>query len=806
MLTTNEDNNYYTLTLKSNSENYKFEKEEYIYVHIPKIKINFKLVEKYFEGGDIFYDLSSNIELIENDDLYSIQINDNYLTNNLKKDITLSIEELSEGDINDFNGITKELSLDNVKKLVKLKVITIVLRENGKILNINDNISFYNNNEMISDDIEIIRFKPFDEFNIIPNEITVSYLDELTIAEDTLGFTYYSSSGKLPLNISYSFTHSKIDIDENSYNSISNMSFDIGIDGSVELNYLKNSISYDLTNVLYNEIIINSLKVKVEKANISITTKSGSKTIDCDWNDELFDESLLNIPNKYSDLIYSIEFENTEANEVGTYSNSISINEEFYDFYNITFVFGTLTVYPKKTQIIASNTSISYGTPFVMSSAISYYGDSLEEDVTDNLLLYYIKDIDSNKVEVSDDKFSSLPVGTYIISIDESALDDQKGYEIDFYEGTLEVTPFEITLIPQSYTTTYSGNAANISNDITYSEVYTGSLPDDWSTVSNGINVKLNDENNDEYINAGTYPNAIIIDGISSNANYIINKRTADLTINKFEITLIPQSYTITYSGNAATFSDDITYSEIYTGSLPADWPNVSNGINVKLNDEYNDEYINAGTYSNAIIIDGISSNNNYIVNKRKADLTINKFEITLIPQSYTTTYSGNAATISDDITYSEKYTGLLPTDWEDVSSSIFVELKSGEYINAGIYPDAIIIDGISSNDNYIINKSTADLTINKFKITLTSKSYTKTYNGNAVTQNEIMSRGFNVIHPENEPEDLNDFLSQIVVINVLLSESCSEIGTYEDVISLAVMNTDSNYEVITQNGDIIIN
>jgi len=195
--------------------------------------------------------------------------------------------------------------------------------------------------------------------------------------------------------------------------------------------------------------------------------------------------------------------------------------------------------------------------------------------------------------------------------------------------------------------------------------------------------------------NVGTY--AISVGSLTAGSNYSINFTGADLTINQKSINVTADAASKTYGAADPTLSysaDALVGSDAFSGSLSR-----ASGSDV-------------GTY--AINVGSLTAGGNYAINFTGADLTINQKSINVSAVAASKTYGASdpALTYSADaLVGSDAFSGSLSR-------------ASGS--DVGTY--AISQGSLTAGNNYAINFTGADLTINVKAINVSAAAVSKTY------------------------------------------------------------------------------
>ena len=802
------DSEYKDLEIKSNNDNYYFENMKYN-IKIEKLKLQFNLQESYFAGDDIYYNFIKQLKISDD---FRLVINDDLLTNDLENKLKLTIEEICGNN----SDKSKSISKADIDKLIERKVISIY-NDNNEMLDLLNNTEYVDSEGETTDEYKIINYNQYSYSLIIkPEMYTATYYDTLLIPENSLKFSYYLKDNEgnilyLPSYLSVNVLHEDYDyaiidlfeIDENNLLQLNPFY-------SVQIIFTKDGNTYDMTQCLYSvdNDSLQPLMVKVNPVNISITTPSASKKIGGDWNVNPFDFDNLSIPPKYQDgfAYYDFMFENQNVSEVGTYSNTVVLNnEDLQKVYNITFIYGTLTIYAKETQIIASKGVVEYGTGFSLTDYVRWSGDELKDNVSSFLLL---KDEAGN--DVTNDDYSQLEVGKYTLTADVDMLDTVEGYNIKFYSADIDIVPLEVYVSindqefqigedSQEYYDDFV-NSYNIPLDSKLGYVTTT----DDSLLQDAID-ELNFEINIDFVDFNTKTYDINLSH-TDNPNYNVNLiRRGQVKFNKCNITIKVLNQTKVYDGEDCL--DDLN---IQLNSTTYKIETNSYGHNHFLNDTnfenaYTIEFKNGfgsdcDDYPITINFDNILDQ--YDVQIEDGVFSITKGTLTLEAPNFTKYYDGKEVEISDitelsTISYSA---GFIP----DFVNTMPIELDIlGSYSNVGTYPNAIGFTGVVKDfNNYDVVINEGEIIIHKGTLTLEAPSFTKYYDGKEVEISDITELSTISYSAGFIPDFVNTMPIELDILG-----SYSNVGTYPNAISFTgVVEDVDNYEVRINKGSITIN
>ena len=220
----------------------------------------------------------------------------------------------------------------------------------------------------------------------------------------------------------------------------------------------------------------------------------------------------------------------------------------------------------------------------------------------------------------------------------------------------------------------------------------------------------------------------------------------------------------------------------------------------------------NAGTYENAIGIDGNIDLVNYDVTITKGDAKINKAELEITVNGAETTYG----TAFDESKYS--YTvGTLANG--DAADTVKAEIGNVTYTNsaakdgtngvwtdnAGTHKEAIGIDGNIDLGNYDVTISKGDAEINKAELVITVGNAETVY-GDAFT-NADYSHTLSGITNGDKADNIDTLLGGNYVngVSVETGKATANAGTYEDKLDFANYNELNNYNIKVEQGDVVV-
>lgn len=287
--------------------------------------------------------------------------------------------------------------------------------------------------------------------------------------------------------------------------------------------------------------------------------------------------------------------------------------------YSISYVGAAFTVAPAPLSVTGSNTSRVYSGSAQSNGAATITGLKGTEGIT---VTGYATGTTVTGGPYTDNL--SVTWGTALAS----------NYTLTTTNGTLTITPAPLSISALPVSTTY-GTAQTLS--ASSSVVANGLLGSDTVT---GVSFTYNGGSTvPGTLGAGTYANALV----SANAtgtglgNYTIGYGTADLVVNKANLTISQPAQTVTYNG---TWQGGTASSSLGTVSGNT----LSTGIN---GDTFTitgtASGTHAGSYNSSLLASGGSSGN-YNISYTNGTLTIQPATLTISAASATKVYDGTTA------------------------------------------------------------------------------------------------------------------------------------------------------------------
>lgn len=418
---------------------------------------------------------------------------------------------------------------------------------------------------------------------------------------------------------------------------------------------------------------------------------------------------------RYADAASIVDFgikENTVTVYVTGYNEDGSIAETTAN-YEITVLTGTLTVTKRTVTFTSCGDTKTYdGQPLTCK----------DYELTGNTFL-----ADN---ETSEAYFNSAPTEAGSVSNDFSVIirkadgitNSSDNYILNYVFGTLTIDRRAITIKTGSDQKVYDGTALTCADENDYTII---------GTIAEGQTV--NYTNAASIVNADTIENTVDAFIIGSDGdkslNYVINYDYGTLTITKLAITFTSESFKKTYDGQP------IAYHELVADKLPK----LAEG-ETYAEPEFRDtsNFTDVGSADNEFTIkilksDGSSSDQNYDITYVYGILAITKKAVTFASDDASRAYDGTAlychslkvdpTGIAENENWTVTYIGSV-TDYtpSPVSNTFSVTITRGE---------------TDTTTNYDIQYIFGSLQVTKRKVTFSTATATRVYDGTALTCNQ---------------------------------------------------------------------
>jgi|GEM_PF-666750 len=374
------------------------------------------------------------------------------------------------------------------------------------------------------------------------------------------------------------------------------------------------------------------------------------------------------------------------------------------DNYNLTYISAGLTVTPRDITITAHTQSKVYGED----------DPDLTYEITSGSL------VGDDALSGSLSRVTGEDVGRY--GIQQGSLTAGDNYNLTFVPGILEITKASLTVTADDKYKIY-GEADPV---LTYT--VSGLRYGDEPSVVSGVVLSTV---TGSAATAGTH--TIIASGGTAE-NYTVSYVDGRLTVDKASLTVMADDKSKVYGDP----DPELTY----TVSERAYGEPASVVSGVVLN-TVTGSAATVGTHA-ITATGGIAAN--YIINHVDGTLTVGKAELTVTANDKSKTYDGTVyipfTAICDGFVYGE--------DASVLDGTLVFNGDAITAVNAGIYEDEIIPDGLSSG-NYDITFVPGTLTINKAPLTVTADSKSKEYDGSTFNYSSFTVSCNGFVNSESE-------------------------------------------------------
>ena len=467
------------------------------------------------------------------------------------------------------------------------------------------------------------------------------------------------------------------------------------------------------TTVNY-EITVLTGTLTVTKRTVTFTSRGDTKTYDGQPLTCQDYELTGNTP--LADNETSEAYFNSAPTEAGSVSNDFSVIIRKADGitnssgnYIVNYVFGTLTIDRRAITIkTGSDQKVYDGTALTCADEADY---TIIGTIVEGQTVNY-----TNAASIVNADTIENTVDAFITGSDG---DKSLNYVINYDYGTLTITKLAITLASNDYEKVYDGL------EIEHGGLKAYELPDGETLIPNFAQT---------FSDAGVKNNEFTVNiykrsGEPSNDNYVIVYKYGTLTITKLAITFTSESFKKTYDGQP------IAYHELAAGKLPK----LAEG-ETYAEPEFRDtsNFTDVGSADNEFTIkilksDGSSSDQNYDITYVYGILAITKKAVTFASDDASRAYDGTAlychslkvdpTGIAENENWAITYIGSV-TDYtpSPVSNTFSVTITRGE---------------TDTTTNYDIQYIFGSLQVTKRKVTFSTATATRVYDGTALTCNQ---------------------------------------------------------------------
>ncbi len=458
------------------------------------------------------------------------------------------------------------------------------------------------------------------------------------------------------------------------------------------------------------------------------------------------------------------------------------------DFCNVICESGSLTVTKYPITFSTSGGTYSYGDSIPFSVSCTGNGNSLSGTTTESGYDYF-----ASYSLVGDDKieFAIGPIpqrgddaDTYYLDISYSLNGDSNNYSVHVNEGSITISPLDITFSSSSDTKTYDGYPLY---PVETSWIYP--THDEFSIGYREVGCSKSD--------AGTYNNEIDIDYMGhKESNYNITKNYGTFTINQRNVTITSGSDEKQYDGSPLTY--DYYDIDIDGGTVGDEWFSVScTGSQTEI-----------GSSENTFTVSGIGGANldNYNINEVYGTLTVTEPEslgkpaLNIHVPDRSKTYDGQP--FSEQIVEASE------------GSNIFITYPASSDANVGT-TSGITYTVSGNTDAYELSfdNSTVSYTINPYSITFDLKGTTLDASGHWTLAKPTMNgtsgtvaTGSNTYNLDTNPAETVTLKTSVGFVNsdgYVISPLTA--GTYPITYSYSFSGSKSNYSVSVNNPTYII-
>ena len=545
--------------------------------------------------------------------------------------------------------------------------------------------------------------------------------------------------------------------------------------------------------------------LEVTKKPITITADDASKTYD---GTALTKNSYTNSTLATGDGIESVTITGSQT-FVGTSNNVPSAaviknaaEDDVTTSYEITYANGTLEVTKKALKITAASETREYNATLLTNDGYSITGLVNDDSIVSIT-------VSGSQTVVG--KGSNTPSAAVIKNKAGTEVTDS--YEIEYVNGTLEVTKRPITITADSDTKVYDGTALEknsykltADNGATTGELTTGNTINSTGDSITSVTVtgsQIVAGSSDNVPSAALIKNAAGTEDVTE--SYEITYTNGTLTVTVKSITLTAADVSKTYDGTALTCADctDDSYltDEVKTGLSKTDGTGLL-GYGDRLDSiKYEGSvttFDDNTTVKNNIISSAVIKNASdedvtscYNITYEPGMLKITKRPITITADSAAKVYDGTALTkngykLTDDngATTGELTTGNTINSTGDSITSVTVEGSRTEVGSSNNVPSAAVIKNATEVDvttSYEITYANGTLEVTNMTVTITANNATKVYDGTALTDNGYTNTGL----AEGDR-----------IESVLVAGSQTVVGSSENVPSAAVIKNAAGVDV----------
>ena len=673
---------------------------------------------------------------------------------------------------------------------------TVEATASGSQTNVGNGVNIVNDGYVIKNAAGEVKTANFTNVNKLPGKLTVNPM-KVTIKADDASKTYDGSALTQP-----TFTATPLaETDEHTFtvtmtadSTITNVGTQPNVIATVDGVAITPGTETAVGNYL---VTTENGTLTVNPKAVTITAKDASKTYDGTALTqpeftisglEEGDTHQFNVVMTASSTITNV---GTEDNVIATVDGvEVTTGTEVtVGNYKVTTVDGTLEIKPQKVTITAEDASKPYDGTALTQPAFKVEGLATADGHTFSVVMTE----DSTITNVGEQANVIATVdGTAVPTGVETAVGN---YLVTTKNGTLEITPKEVTITAKDASKTYDGTA------LTQPEFKVEGLAEG---DQHEFTVVMTDDST--ITNVGEQANVIAtVDGeeVSTGVakvigNYKVTTVDGKLKIDPQKVTITAKDASKTYDGSALT-QPEFKVEGLAEGD--------QHEFTVVMTDD--STITNVGTEDNVIAtVDGVEVTTgteiavgNYLVTTADGTLTVNPKKVTITAKDASKTYNGSALTES----------GFTASDLEEGDDHTFtvVMTEDSTITNVGTQPNVIAtVDGVAVKTgeetkvgNYLVTTADGTLTVNPKEVTITANDANKAYDGTPLTEGGFTATAL-------EEGDNHEF-----TVEMTEDSTITNVGTQPNVIAtvdgVAITGeqpvTVGNYLVNTTNGQLTI-
>ncbi|MDR1563651.1 MAG: InlB B-repeat-containing protein [Oscillospiraceae bacterium] len=405
--------------------------------------------------------------------------------------------------------------------------------------------------------------------------------------------------------------------------------------------------------------------------------------------------------------------ERVAGENVGTYTLSVTIDQDDPNYTIDYSATGTFTIKPKAITIVAVNAEKTFGDADPSFTATIKGGAAVP-----NTIAYTVA-----RANIGED------VGDYTLAVTLTTPAANTNYTITLETGTFTINPKEITIVPvdadkvfgeadPSFTATLKGGAA-VPNTIAYTV----------ARANKGEDV-------------GDYELAVTLTTPTANGNYTIKLETGTFTINPNEITIVAVDAEKTFGDTDPTFTATLKDGSPVPASVAYTVARANTSEDV-------------GDYTLAVTLTTPTANGNYTIKLETGTFTINPKAITIVAVDAEKTFGDADPT----------FTATLKGGAAVPNTIAYTVARANTSEDVGDYTLAVTLTTPAANTNYTITLEAGTFTIDPKAITIVAvdaektfgdadPTFTATIKGGAAVPNTIAY----TVARANTSEDVGDY------------------------------------------------